>query len=378
MASRGHRFRPIEGEAMSSGAGTDDLGLDSREPIASGPPTPRHRRSDPVDPVGTADRLRAEASRRIAEALAGAPSPGAVGEVYVGWIAAREAATCPARYRAEGEHGWGFPGWSPPLAGGACGRAALGHHIAEADLAGRPATLPMPLEAIRVWMRALRMRSGTGEGRTPPVERSGVGDWICEAWDTGDSATLAAVAALGGRWLGGFVRVLGWPLPPGLTLLNAPGPAAASALRWRPDRASPVTVACGADARIGRVTGAGGFAVVVHRVTTGDDDAVRDRAAFEAAAAALAIGVVPGSVLITAGDTGERMTVPVDDHLLALGAERVVSVVGQRIVAVERGFDPADATPSGACRQCEHRADCPPGEGWMRVAERWRGGLPVL
>jgi hypothetical protein len=360
---------------MSSARGTDDLDLASPEPMASAPSTLRHRASHPV---GTADRLRAEAGRQIAEALAGAPSPGAVGDVYVGWVAAREAATCPARYRGEGEGGWGFPGWSPPLAGGACGRAALAHHIAAADRAGGPATLPMPLDAIRVWMRALRAPGGAGDGRTPPVERSGVGEWVCEVWDSGDSATLAAVAALAGRWLAGFVRVLGWPLPSGLTLLNAPGPAAVSTLRWRPDKASPVTVACGADARLGRVTGAGGFALVVHRVTTGDDDALRDRAAFEAAAAALAIGVAPGSVLTTAGDTGERVTVPVDDDLLALGAERVVTVVEQRVVAVERGFDPTDATPSGACRHCDHLAECPPGEAWMRVADRWRAGLPVL
>jgi hypothetical protein len=328
--------------------------------------------------VGTADRLRAETSRRIAEALAGAPSPGAVGDVYVGWVAAREATTCPARYRGEGECGWGFPGWSPPLAGGACGRAALAHHIAQADRAGRPPTPPMPLDAVRVWMRALRAQGEAGDSRTPPVERSGVGDWICEVWDAGDSATLAAVAAFAGRWLAGFVRVLAWPLPPGLTLLNAPGPTAVSALRWRPGKSSSVTVACGADARIGRVTGAGGFALVVHRVTTGDDGGLRDRAAFEAAAGAVAIGVVPGSVLITAGDTGERLTVPVDDDLLALGADRIVTVVTERVIAVERGFDPADATPSGACRHCDHLADCPRGQAWMRVAERWRGGLPVL
>jgi hypothetical protein len=360
---------------MSPERGTYDLDLASPELIASGPPTARHR---VPDPVGTADRLRAETGRRIAEALAGAPSPGAVGDVYVGWVAAREAATCPARYRGEGERGWGFPGWSPPLAGGACGRAALAHHIAEADRAGRPATLPTPLDAIRAWMRALRTQGETGDGRTPPVERAGVGEWICEVWDAGDAAALAAVAALGGRWLAGFLRVLRWPLPPGLTLLNAPGPAAVSTLRWRPDKASPVTVACGTDARLGRVTGGGGFALVVHRVTTGDDDALRDRAAFEAAAAALAIGVMPGAILITAGDTGERVTVPVDDDLLAIGAERIVTVVEQRVVAVERGFDPTDATPSRACRHCDHLADCPPGQAWTRGAERWRGGLPVL
>jgi hypothetical protein len=373
-ASRGNWFRPVEGEATSSGGRTDDLDQGSREPIASGHPTIGR----PSDPVGTADRLRAGTSRRIVDALAGAPSPGAVADVYVGWVAAREAATCPARYRGEGEHGWGFPGWSPPLAGGACGRAALAHHIAEADRAGRPPTLPMPLDAIRVWMRALRTQSGTGDRRTPPVERSGVGDWICEVWDAGDSGTLAAVAAFAGRWLAGFVRVLGWPLPPRLTLVNAPGPAAVPALRWRPGKASPVTVAGGADARLGRATGAGGFALVVHRVATGDDGALRDRAAFEAAAGALAVGVAPGSVLITGGDTGERVTVPVDDDLLALGTDRIVTVVAERAVAVERGFDASDATPSGACRHCDHLADCSPGQAWMRVAERWRSGLPVL
>lgn len=327
------------------------------------------------DPVGSADRLRAGVTERIAGALGGAGAP--IGDTYVGWGAALEAATCPARHRGRGEHGWGFPGWSPSLAAGACGRAALAHHIAMADLAGRPAPLPMPLDAIRAWMRAQRA-TDEGTGGTPPIERSSVGDWVRETWEAGDAATVAAVAATAGRWLAGFVRMLGWPLPTKLTLLNAPGPAAGPSPSWRPDRASPVTVACGADARLGRVTGAGGFALVVHRVTTGDDGALRDRAAFEAAAGTLGIGVAPASILLTAGDTGERVTVPVDDQLLALGADRIVGVVEQRAIAVERGFDPADATPSPACRHCDHLAECPPGRAWMRVTERWRGGLPVI
>lgn len=329
-----------------------------------------------ADPVGAADRLRLEARGRIAEALAAAP-PGAVDDVYVGWVAAHGAATCPARYRGEGEHGWSFPGWSPPLAAGACGRAALVHHVALADRTGRAPALPMPLDAIRAWMRAIRTGGEAGAGGPPAAERSSVGDWICDVWEAGDSATLAAVAAHAGRWLAGFVRVLGWPLPPQLTLVG-PGPTAAPALRWRPAKDSPVTVACGADARLGRVTGAGGFALVVHRVVSGDDGALRDRAAFEAAAGALAIGVVPGSVLITAGDTGERVTVPVDDDVLTLGAQRIVAVVAERAAAVERGFDPSDGTPSAACRHCDHRADCPPGEAWMRGAGRWQGGLPAM
>jgi hypothetical protein len=330
-----------------------------------------------ADPVGTADSLRSDTGRRIAEALAVADPRGAVGDMYVGWVAAHGAATCPARYRAEGEHGWSFPGWSPPMAAGACGRAALAHHIARADRTGRRPTLPMPLDAIRSWMQALRTRDDAGAGGAPPVERSSVGDWICDVWEGGDSATLAAVAANASRWLAGFIRVLGWPLPPQLTLVGT-GPAAAPPLRWRPDKASPVTVASGVDARLGRVTGSGGFVLVVHRMTSGDDGALRDRAAFEAAAGALAIGVVPGSVLITAGDTGDRVTIPVDNQLLALGADRVVAVVAEHVTAVERGFDPSDATPSAACRHCDHLADCPPGEAWMRGAGRWQGGLPVM
>ena len=327
------------------------------------------------DAVGTADRLRAGVTERIGDALVGAEVP--VGDVYVGWGAALEAATCPARYRGGGEHGWRFPGWSPPLAAGACGRAALAHHIARADVAGGPATLPLPLDAIRTWMRALRPPE-LGAGGTPPIERSSVGDWVRETWEAGDSATLAAVAATAGRWLAGFVRMLGWPLPTRLTLLNAPGPAAGPSPSWRPGKASPVTVACGADARLGRVTGAGGFALVVHRVTTGDDGALRDRAAFEATAGALAIGVAPASVLVSAGDTGERVTVAVDHQLLALGADRIVAVVMQRAFAAERGFDPTDANPSPTCRHCDHLAACPPGQAWTRLTERWRGGLPVM
>lgn len=327
------------------------------------------------DPVGTADRLRTAVAERIAGALAGAGAP--VGDTYVGWRAALEAATCPARYRGQGEHGWAFPGWSPPMAGGACGRAALAHHIAQADLAGRSAPLPTPLDAIRAWMRALRTAGESSASGAPPAERSSVGDWIRETWEAGDFATLAAVAATAGRWLAGFVRVLGWPLPAQLTLLNAPGPAAVAAPSWRPDKDSPVTVACGADARLGRVTGAGGFVLAVHRVTTGDDGALRDRAGFEAAAGALGIGVVPASVLVTAGDTGERVTAPVDHQLLALGADRIAAVVSQRALAAERGFDPADSTPSPSCRHCDHLAECPSGQAWMRIAERWRAGLPV-
>ena len=79
--------------------------------------------------------------------------------------------------------------------------------------------------------------------------------------------------------------------------------------------------------------------------------------------------MAPGSVLVTAGDTGDRVTVPVDDRLLALGAERIVAVVAERVAAVERGFDPGDATPSPACSRCRgsaygYRASVLRGSSW--------------
>src|SRR5690606_34287216 len=77
-------------------------------------------------------------------------------------------------------------------------------------------------------------------------------------------------------------------------------------------------------------------------------------------------------------DTGERVRVPVDEALLAAGGEMVVEVVRQRVRAVERGHDPADARPSPACRWCEVADGCGPGRDWLARAGRWRGGLPVL
>jgi PD-(D/E)XK nuclease superfamily len=374
---------PVPREAGCGGhhLGVDDIDHAQPQPV---------RRPGLADPVGSAERLRSRVTARLADVVTGAAAP--VDDVYVGWLAAQDAAACPARYRAEGEGGWGFPGWSPPLAAAACARAALAHNIACADAAGGgwgAPPPPVPLDTIRAWMQSLRKpappapppierSSHAAPPATPPVERSSVGDWICETWEAGDTATLAAVAATAGRWLAGFLRVLGWPLPPHLTLLGAPGPTAASSPSWRPDKHSPVTVASGADARIGRVTGSGGFGLVVHRAATRDDGSLRDRAAFEAAAGALAIGVAPAHVLVTAGDAGERVTIPVDDDLLARGAERIVGVAVQRAVAVERGFDAADARPSPGCRHCDHRRGCPPGESWVRGPGRWRGGLPVL
>ncbi|HEY8526253.1 MAG TPA: hypothetical protein VIL48_14880, partial [Acidimicrobiales bacterium] len=328
------------------------------------------------DPVGVADGLRRRLADEIATCLSG-PHAGTVHglDAYVGWHGAQEAAACPARYRAGGEEGWGFPGWSAPLAAAAAGRAALDHHLNVHDRSvagglGAEPPCPAPVEAVRAWMRAMATAADCG-----------VGDWVAERIAQRDDATVAATAAGAARWLGGFVRVMGWPLPPRLRLLSAVRGAESRPLRWRvpglPAEAT-VTVAAGADARLGKVAGSGDFALVVHRVTAGDDGRVHDRAAFEAAAGALAIGIVPAAIFVTAADTGERLRVPVDAAVLDRGAELIAGVVRQRVAATERGFDPADATPSAACRHCPLVADCPPGQEWLAGPGRWRGGLPVV
>lgn len=334
-----------------------------------------------IDAVGAADRLTADVTEATDAALEAATAP--PGPVFVGWVAATDAATCPARYRAQGEDGWGFPGWSAANAAGAIARAALDRHLDEAGrtadrTGGGPIPLPDPVESVRAWMR-----SAAADAR-------GVTGWVGERRSDGDGATLAAAAAAAGRWLAGFVRVLGWPLPDRLTLLNVSRDDGRGAAKWWPRKGSALSVGSGADARIGRVTGAGEHVLVVHRPSAGDDRDLYRRATLEAAAGALAHRVAPAAVLITAGDTGERTRVTVDENLLRAGGEMIVEVVRQRVVAVDRGYDAADATPSPACRWCELRDDCPPGNAWLSgsatgtgpgapaAAGAWRGGLPVL
>ena len=321
------------------------------------------------DAVGAADRLRASVTAGIEEALAAAPVP--VSDVYVGWVAAAEAADCPARYRAAGEGGWGFPGWSASTAAASVGRAALDHHLHCDDGGGVPADrgdLPAPLEVVRGWIREVAVAGGPG-----------VGGWVGDLRADGDAAILAATAGLATRWLAGFVRVLGWPLPDGLALLNViRDDGASGAPRWWPAKGSAVTVACGADARLGRVTGSGDHVLVVHRPSSSDDGDVYRRATFEAAAGALALRVAPTAVLVTAGDTGERARVVADEDLLASGGGMIVEVVRQRVTALTRGHDAADARPSTRCRWCDEAAHCAPGTAWLAGAGRWRGGLPVL
>jgi hypothetical protein len=320
------------------------------------------------DAVGAADRLITAVTAGIEAALADAPAP--VADVYVGWVAAAEAADCPARYRAAGEGGWGFPGWSAPNAAAAAGRAALDHHLHARDGGPAPAPddLPAPLEVVRGWIREAAVAGSPA-----------VGGWVGDLRADGDAATLAATAGLATRWLAGFVRVLGWPLPDGLALLGVTRDDGASgAPRWWPAKGSPVTVACGADARIGRVTGSGGHVLVVHRPSSADDGEVHRRATFEAAAGALALRVAPAEVLVTAGDTGERARVVVDEDLLSAGGEMIVEVVRQRVIALTRGHDPADARPSTRCRWCDEADRCGPGTALLAGPGRWRGGLPVL
>jgi hypothetical protein len=319
--------------------------------------------------VSAADRLRAEVADAVAAELAGASGP--PGRIHVGWVAALDAHGCPARFRASGEGGWGFPGWSAALAAGTVGRTALDAYLTEFDARGdrRSPPLPEPLEVVRRWVRAAPGGSGDGPG-------AGVGGWVAELRTAGDAGELAALAAGASRWLAGFVRVFGWPLPPDLGLLNLV--AAGGARTWRPPGADDVSVGSGADARLGRITGAGRFALVVHRPAGGHDGGIRDRAAFEAAAGALGWGIAPEAVVVTAGDSGERARVPVDGDLLAAGGRMVTEVVRQRVRALDVGHDPADAAPSPACRWCDHLAACPPGREWLAGPGRWRGGLPRL
>jgi hypothetical protein len=320
-----------------------------------------------IDAVGAADRLAAAVTAATDEVLAGAAAP--PGPVFVGWGAAVDAATCPARFRAQGEDGWSFPGWSAATAAGAIARAALDRHLDAAVPAaiGGAVPLPDPIEAVREWMRG-----AAADGR-------GVTGWVGELRLERDGATLAAAAAAAGRWLAGFVRVLGWPLPERMAVLNVSRDDGASgAARWWPRKGSAVSVGSGADARIGRVTGAGDHVLVVHRPTASDDRDLHQRAAIEAAAGALAHRVAPAAVVVTAGDTGERTRVVVDEAVLTAGGDMIVEVVRQRVVAVDRGYDPADATPSPSCRWCDLRTDCPAGVAWLGGTGRWRGGLPLL
>jgi len=67
-----------------------------------------------------------------------------------------------------------------------------------------------------------------------------------------------------------------------------------------------------------------------------------------------------------------------DEALLAAGGEMIVEVVRQRVTALTRGHDPADAHPSPRCRWCDEAPRCEPGTAWLAGPGRWRGGLPVL
>ncbi|MGH9211086.1 MAG: hypothetical protein ACRD2C_10430 [Acidimicrobiales bacterium] len=333
---------------------------------------PGDLRGPEQDRVGLADRLRTDLTGRIDRTLSDAPSPGT--GIYVGWVAALDAALCPARYRASGIHGWGFPGWSPPLAAAAIGRAALNGHLL---LRAAPAhglaitepvlALPEPLEVVRAWVRDVAR-----------VPTSPVAEWVAELARDGDRATLAAAAANATRWVAGFVRVNGWPLPPRLGLISdeADNPFARRwPKRWRPSRGSSVTVASSPDAVVGKVAPAGRFGLLVHRPSSPTDGVLADRAAFEATAGALTSGIVADHVVVTTADSGERVRFPIDDALLARGLELVVGTVRQRVLAQgDWGFD--DATPSAACHHCPERSGCEPGCLWLVGPGRWRGGLP--
>jgi hypothetical protein len=138
-------------------------------------------------------------------------------------------------------------------------------------------------------------------------------------------------------------------------------------------------VASRPDAVVGTVAPSGAFDVLFHRANGSDDLTLAERAAFEATAAALAIGIVPRAVLLTVADTGEQLRFPVADDLLERGADLAVDVVRQRLRAAEVSVDEYDdAVPSAACRYCPAREECPPGRAWLDRPGRWHNGLPVL
>ena len=195
--------------------------------------------------VGAADLVTARSPAAVDAALA-APRRG---DVYIGWVAAAEVP--PARPGTGRRGRVGVPRLvarprpRPPSGGPPSTTTCTPPTRRPGE---PPAALP-PLEAVRAWMReaAGRRRPGRRLGRRPAAD--------------GDAAALAATAAAATRWLAGFVRVLGWPLPDGLTLLNvaprrrASGPAPGGG----PPRARPSRWPRGADARLGRVTGPGDF-----------------------------------------------------------------------------------------------------------------------
>jgi hypothetical protein len=320
-----------------------------------------------TDAVGRADELRENVAGRIGELL-GSGEPG-VRDVFVGWVAALDAAGCPVRYRASGADGWGFPGWSPALAAGAVARVALVRHLDRTSSPRTGPTLPEPLEAVRDWLR---------EAQRAPASR--VAEWIAELGRDGDRDTVAATAANATRWLAGFVRVMGWPLPDRLAVVvdNPEGPHGRGWQKhWRPTKGSPVCVASSPDATLGKVAPSGGFDLVVHRPSAPADVALADRAAFEAAAGSLSNRIVPASILVTTADTGEHARFPVTPDLLGRGAALIVEVVRQRLIAADAA-EPDDATPSPACRWCPYLDDCGAGQAWLAGPGRWRAGLPVL
>jgi hypothetical protein len=322
----------------------------------------------PADAVGRADALREDVRERIAAVL-DADDATPVRDVFVGWVAAVDVAGCPTRYRAGGADGWGFPGWSPALAAGAVARAALVRHLDRTSSPIAGPTLPEPLEAVRDWLREAQ--------RTPA---NAVAEWIAELGQAGDRSNVAATAANATRWLAGFVRVMGWPLPErlGIVVDNPEGPYGRGwSKKWRPTKGSPVCVGSSPDATLGKVAPSGLFDLVVHRPSTPADGALCDRAAFEAAAGSLSCGIVPACVVVTTADTGEHARFPVTPALLERGVELIVAVVRQRQVAADEA-QPDDATPSPACRHCPWLDECGSGQRWLEGPGRWRAGLPVL
>lgn len=326
-----------------------------------------------------AAELREQVEREVSQALE--PAPSAPKDLYISQVAAGDVAGCPARYRALGEEGWGFPGWSPPLAAGSVARTALAHHLwlhSPPPQSDQPGPVPLldPVRCVRAWMK------DTFQARS----QSPVGDWLkAVREEAGGTAILAATTARSSRWLGGFLRLWGWPLPSSMRLLSddASNP---TALRWQKrsrlgGSARGVTVAGSPDALLGSVASDAGYGLVIHRSGSPSQDGLLGRAAFEVTAASLSAGEAPAAVRFSLGDTGQQLNVPVDDDLLARGVGLIVAVVQQRVAAMaplERSnANWIDAAPSPGCRHCPFATDCEPGQRWLAGPGRWQGGLPA-
>lgn len=88
-------------------------------------------------------------------------------------------------------------------------------------------------------------------------------------------------------------------------------------------------------------------------------------------ATAASVDASPASVGLLSAASGELHVVPVEEHLVDDGAQLAARVAGARVAGT------AEATPGPSCSRCDHRSDCPAGEGWLASPAPAAGGLPL-